>query len=483
MVANANYPFALEMVRIEKYFGPVHALKDINLQVERNEIVGLIGDNGAGKSTMVKILTGVHQPSSGELYVAGRRVDLGKYNVKTAHSYGIETVYQDKSLGEKQALWRNVFIGRQINRRFGFIDVKKEKEIAHDIMMNNIGFRGKGITVDSKVNKLSGGERQGIAIARAMYFEAEIIILDEPTVALSLKEVRKVLNFVHQIKEGGKACIYISHNLQDVYEISDRFVVLDRGEIVASIDKKDTSLHDLDEFLLEYAHGLKDKSRIMKRARSLISFLGQDRGHAGSDRSGDSILAFMITAPEVFLKWRIYMSFLQTVAPPLILGLGLTFVITAGEIDLSFPAVVAFSGYVFTWSFKNLSESVDASLAAAGGLVLALIAGAVVGYVNGVIVAKVGVPSIMVTLAAQFFWYGVTVLLAGGLQAALTTIENNGVHALFVGRIYGVIPNPERGQIGIPVQALWALGAHRILLVHPEPAQVRRGGDVHWRQS
>jgi simple sugar transport system ATP-binding protein len=259
VVENSNHAYALEMVNIEKYFGLVCALKNINLKVGRNEIVGLIGDNGAGKSTMVKVLTGVHQPSSGELYVAGSKIDLKKYNVKTAHQYGIETVYQDKSLGEKQVLWRNFFIGRQITRRLGFIDVKKEKEIANEIMLNTIGFRGKGITVDSKVNKLSGGERQGVAIGRAMHFEAELIVLDEPTVALSLKEVRKVLNFVHKIKEAGKACIYISHNIQDVYEISDRFVVLDRGEIVGSIAKKDTSLQDLDDFLLTYAHGLKDK--------------------------------------------------------------------------------------------------------------------------------------------------------------------------------------------------------------------------------
>ena len=195
----------------------------------------------------------------------------------------------------------------------------------------------------------------------------------------------------------------------------------------------------------------------MKQARSLIRFLGKIEGLPVAIVLLVLVVAFMITAPDVFLKWRIYMSFLQTVAPPLILALGLTFVITAGEIDLSFPATVAFSGYVFTWCFKHFSGSMDATLAAAGGLVLALIAGAMVGYINGVIVARVGVPSIMVTLAAQFFWYGVTVLLAGGLQAALTTIENNGIHALFVGRIYGVIPNPERGEIGIPVQALWAL--------------------------
>jgi simple sugar transport system ATP-binding protein len=219
---------SLRMTGIEKYFGLVCALKNINVEVGRNEIVGLIGDNGAGKSTLVKILTGVFPPTRGKLSIAGREVDFRSYSVRMAHP-------------------------------LGFINVKKEKEIAREIMLNTIGFRGKGITVDSKVSKLSGGERQGVAIGRAMYFEADLIILDEPTVALSLKEVRKVLNFVHKIKDSGKACIYISHDIQDVYEISDRFIVMDRGEIVANIAKKDISLKALDEFLLEYAHGLKDK--------------------------------------------------------------------------------------------------------------------------------------------------------------------------------------------------------------------------------
>ncbi len=260
MVAdNPAHDFALRMVNIEKYFGAVHALQNINLDVGRNEIIGLIGDNGAGKSTMVKILTGVYRPTSGDLYVGGLKVDLSTYNVLRAHQYGIETVYQDRSLGEKQPLWRNFFIGRQITRRFGFIDVKKEKEVANEIMVNTIGFRGRGITVDSTVSKLSGGERQGVAIGRAMHFQAELTILDEPTVALSLKEVRKVLNFVHKLKDSGRAGIYISHDLADVYEVSDRFVVVDRGEIVASIARSDIAMKDLSEFLLQYAHGLKDK--------------------------------------------------------------------------------------------------------------------------------------------------------------------------------------------------------------------------------
>jgi simple sugar transport system ATP-binding protein len=261
VVENLAQNHAVRMVNIEKYFGLVCALKHVNLEVGCNEIVGLIGDNGAGKSTIVKILTGVFRPTRGELYIAGRKVDLSNYNVKRAHEYGIETVYQDKSLGEKQVLWRNFFIGRQITRRFGFIDVKKEREIANEIMVNTIGFRGRGITADSKVSKLSGGERQGVAIGRAMHFEAELVILDEPTVALSLKEVQKVLNFVHEIKEAGKACIYISHNIQNVYEISDRFVIMDRGEIVGSLAKEDVTRKALDQFLLEYAHGLKDRAK------------------------------------------------------------------------------------------------------------------------------------------------------------------------------------------------------------------------------
>jgi len=155
-------------------------------------------------------------------------------------------------------MWRNFFIGREITYPLGFLKVREEKNIANEIMVNTIGFRGRGIGVDSRANKLSGGERQGVAIGRAMHFEADLIILDEPTVALSLKEVRKVLNFVHKIKDAGKACIYISHNLTDVYEIADRFIVIDRGEIVAGIAKAKITLKELDEFLLEYSHGLKD---------------------------------------------------------------------------------------------------------------------------------------------------------------------------------------------------------------------------------
>jgi simple sugar transport system ATP-binding protein len=246
---------ALRMENIHKHFGKVVALNGINLEVGANEVVGLIGDNGAGKSTIVKILTGVFPPTAGDMYIKDQKVSFKDYNVQAAHRWGIETVYQERSLGEKQPLWRNFFVGRQVTNRLGFIDVKKEKEVSQYIMLDLIGFRGAGITVDSTVSKLSGGERQGIAIGRAMYFNADLIVLDEPTVALSLKEVQKVLNFIRKVKESGKACVYISHTISNVYEVSDRFVIIDRGEIVANFIKSEVSLHDLDEFLLKYSTG------------------------------------------------------------------------------------------------------------------------------------------------------------------------------------------------------------------------------------
>ncbi len=251
MEANPDFQCIVRLERVHKFFGAVQALKNVDLAIGRNEIVGLIGDNGAGKSTLIKTMTGVLKPTSGRIFVRDREVDLADYSVRMAHELSIETVYQDKSLGEKQPLWRNFFVGRQITDRFGFINVKKQKAIAESILRTTIGFRGEGITVDSDVRQLSGGERQGIAIGRAMHFNSDLIILDEPTVALAVKEVRKVLDFVRRIKDSGRACIYIEHNLAHVHEVADRLIVLDRGEVVAEIRPRDMSVAELTEYLID----------------------------------------------------------------------------------------------------------------------------------------------------------------------------------------------------------------------------------------
>jgi simple sugar transport system ATP-binding protein len=252
--AAAAEPAFASIVRLEsvqKFFGPVQALRDINITIGKNEIVGLIGDNGAGKSTLIKVMTGVMPPTSGRIFIRDRELNLADYSVRMAHELSIETVYQDKSLAEKQPLWRNFFVGRQITNRFGFINIKRQKEIANQILMDVIGFRGVGITVDSTISNLSGGERQGIAIGRAMHYNADLIVLDEPTAALGVAEVRKVVDFVRRIKDSGRACVYIEHNLAHVHEVADRLVVLDRGSIVAEILPRDMSVVELTEYLIE----------------------------------------------------------------------------------------------------------------------------------------------------------------------------------------------------------------------------------------
>lgn len=235
----------VRLERVDMTFGRVQALSQIDFAVGRNEIVGLIGDNGAGKSTLIKIISGVLRPTAGTVWIRDQRIDPAAYSVRRAHDLRIETVHQTQSLADKQPLWRNLFVGRQIVGRFGFIDVKKQKEIANQLLRQAIGFRSQGITADSTVRDLSGGERQGIAIARAMHFQADLIVLDEPTTALAVSEVRKVLAFIEGVKSAGRAGIYIEHNLAHVHEVADRLVIIDRGRVISDLKKGEITLPEL----------------------------------------------------------------------------------------------------------------------------------------------------------------------------------------------------------------------------------------------
>jgi simple sugar transport system ATP-binding protein len=229
-----NEPPIIELENISKSFGSVSALANISLQVNDNEVLGLIGDNGAGKSTLIKIISGVYAPDSGQILVHGKAQK--KWDVNIARAHGIETVYQDRALAEQQTITRNIFMGRERGGFLGFLDLKKENDEANNLM-RSIGFTSRVFAADSRVFTLSGGERQGVAIARALYFKAKLIILDEPTTALSLTESEKVFHFVRQAKEGGASAVFISHNIYHTYDISDRFVVLDRGRVVLETDK------------------------------------------------------------------------------------------------------------------------------------------------------------------------------------------------------------------------------------------------------
>ena len=234
--AGADYRHIVRLEGVQKYFGAVHALRDIDLAIGRNEIVGLIGDNGAGKSTLIKVMTGVLAPTSGRIFVRDRELDL----VRLFGPHGARPVDRDGLPG--QLARREAAALAQLLRRPADHQPLRlhrhqasEKAIADEILRESIGFRGVGITVDSTVANLSGGERQGIAIGRAMHYNADLIVLDEPTAALAVAEVRKVLDFVRRIKASGRACIYIEHNLAHVHEVADRLVILDRGRIVAEI--------------------------------------------------------------------------------------------------------------------------------------------------------------------------------------------------------------------------------------------------------
>ena len=235
----------LSLQEVSKSFNGVTALTSVSLDLFPGEILGLVGDNGAGKSTLIKVLAGVYAPDAGRLVIGGQPIDFKTYNVRRARQLGIETVFQDRSLGEKQPLWRNTFLGRPIVNRFGFIRVGEQKRLTLDVLQRHVGLRGVGISTEARVRTLSGGERQGLAIGRAMYFDSSIVILDEPTTALSLHEVEKVLKFVDGIVDRDKACIYISHNVRHVYRVAHRIVLMDRGEVVGEYLKKDLSPEEL----------------------------------------------------------------------------------------------------------------------------------------------------------------------------------------------------------------------------------------------
>jgi simple sugar transport system ATP-binding protein len=242
----------VRMENISKTFGEVTALRNVDFEVGTNEIVGLLGDNGAGKSTLVKILTGYHQPDSGgKIFWKGEKID--RLSVAKARDLGIEVVYQERALADLQPLWRNIFMGREIADRWGVLDLAEMKHETKRLMTTAMGFTSAAITPESVVGAFSGGERQGVAITRALYFQAELIILDEPTMGLSITETRKCLEFVTGIKGAGKSAIFIDHNIFHVHPVADRIVVLDRGAVAAQFMKDQISLDGLIEMLSHVA--------------------------------------------------------------------------------------------------------------------------------------------------------------------------------------------------------------------------------------
>ena len=226
----------IELKNVTKRFGGITALNKASLHVDQGEVVGLIGDNGAGKSTLIKTLVGVYGPDEGEIVIRGKTVF--NWTALKARESGIETVFQDRALCPQQSIVWNIFMGKELRYPFGFVREKEQVKEANRLI-REIGFTSKLIDAESPVGNLSGGERQGVAIARAIYNNAELIILDEPTNALSLNETQKVFEFVNNVKKSNRSVLFIGHNIYHVYDISDRFVILDRGEVVHQLNKEE----------------------------------------------------------------------------------------------------------------------------------------------------------------------------------------------------------------------------------------------------
>jgi simple sugar transport system ATP-binding protein len=236
--------------KLNKWYGGIHALIDVSVDIKKGESVGLVGDNGAGKSTFIKILSGVHKQDSGSFYFDGKLTHIK--NAKDSMRLGIETIYQDSALAPTLSIARNLFVGREPTNynigSFGLMDRSKmATEALEAIKRVELDLR----SAEDLVETLSGGERQGVVIARALYFRTKVLIMDEPTNHLSVKETAKVLNWIEKLKSEGTTCVFITHNLHHVYPVSDRLIVFARGEKIADVYKKDTSIEELTRMITD----------------------------------------------------------------------------------------------------------------------------------------------------------------------------------------------------------------------------------------
>jgi simple sugar transport system ATP-binding protein len=244
---SVNGGAVIEAKDVSKFFGSVIALKDISLAVKGGEVMCLLGDNGAGKSTLIKLLSGVFGPDKGQLLVDGQEARFR--SPRDALDAGIGTVYQDLATIPLMSVARNFFMGREPTKAVGPLKMfdKGEADRITREEMKRIGIDIRD--PEQPVGTLSGGERQSLAIARAVYFGAKVLILDEPTSALGVKEAGTVLRYIVQARERGLAVIFITHNVNHAYPVGDRFTVLNRGQSMGTFPKDQTNRHDLETMM------------------------------------------------------------------------------------------------------------------------------------------------------------------------------------------------------------------------------------------
>ncbi len=246
--SNGNGVPLVLMDKITMRFGLIEALSEVDFVVQPGEIIGLVGDNGAGKSTLIKVLTGLHRPAKGQIYFDGVPVIID--SPKKARALGIETVYQDLALVNLMSIARNFYLGREPVQRIGPVAVMDKQAMNKNTVeaLEHIGIEIR--RPEEEVLRLSGGERQSIAIGRTVHFGSKLLILDEPTSALSVGETQKVLDYTRKAKETGLGVIFITHNIGHVYEVADRFTVISHGEKVGDFLKDQVSQREIAEMVM-----------------------------------------------------------------------------------------------------------------------------------------------------------------------------------------------------------------------------------------
>jgi len=236
--------YVLEVKNITKRFGGLVAVDNVSMGVNAGEVVGLLGDNGAGKSTLIKMVSGVYHPDGGKIFFMGQEIKIN--TPMDALALGIETIYQDLALAENLNVYSNIFLGREkLKKILGLIKV-----LDHDYMLVESRKVLKKLEIEvpslkNRISMLSGGQRQAVAISRSLYWEAKFLIMDEPTAALGIAEQKKVLDLVRLLKSQGLGIIIISHQLHDVFSVSDRLVIMRRGEKVGERNTKDTDPNEV----------------------------------------------------------------------------------------------------------------------------------------------------------------------------------------------------------------------------------------------
>ena len=238
-----------ECKNVSKRYGNLTALDNVDFHIAKNEVVGLLGDNGAGKSTLIKMMSGVVAPDTGDVFVDGKETKISTRK-QSEEIAGIETIYQNSALCDDMTIIRNIFMGREITKFFGFMDHKKMEDLSLEVLESGVHISGIESPL-KEIGALSGGQKQAVAIARAVYFKRKILLLDEPTSALSVRETERVLKYVTELKNENVSSVVVTHNLYHAFQVCDRFVVMSHGKVVFEKNKSDTNLEEVTEQVIK----------------------------------------------------------------------------------------------------------------------------------------------------------------------------------------------------------------------------------------